>query len=115
MEYITNKLPYCPGMTRNAKVGGYLFKLLPIYMCGGRTFIAMFEEYHETQKNLGEESLGRQTFCELARFLTKPGDTPARIKVYRRRSRAIATRRGGPQAGTSSHSDYVIPFVALFR
>lgn len=82
MEFLSTKLPFRPGITRSITVGEYTFDFLPVYQRGGKNAKKLFKEYAKSQMEHGETFLGRHSFNELVKFLSKKGETKTGLSTY---------------------------------
>jgi len=74
IDYVHGKCKAKPG-TRDIKVRDYVFPNLPIYDLGGLSLTTLFSDYKKSITG-GKDTLGRTTFFQLVKALTKKGDNP---------------------------------------
>lgn len=80
ISFLQESLQLKPGCTRNVKVGGHLFKNIPVYIRGGITAQYLFDTYVDS---VGQDKhVGRTTFFELTNLLTKRGEIKAGLSTY---------------------------------
>jgi hypothetical protein len=80
IQYAQQSLNVKPGVMRNIKVAGHIFRNMPVYERGGTSVQSLFEGYcavYDTQSRVG-----RDTFSELLHLLSKRGETKAGLSTY---------------------------------
>ena len=85
VHYIESTLQVKPGTSRNIKLGGFVFRNLPIFCRGGQSVEDLFHAY----KSSCDETLGLPTFRDLVKSLTKRGETKAGLSTYYIRFRYV--------------------------
>ena len=85
VHYIESTLQVKPGLSRNIKLGGHLFRNLPIYDRGGQATKDLYAAY----KRSFDDTLGLPTFRDLVKLLTKRGETKAGLSTYYIRFRYV--------------------------
>ena len=69
-----------PGVTRDIKFEGYIFKQLPIYERGGIPIKSFFLSYKQgTHQGL---RVGRALFFDIMKILTKHGESKSGLSTY---------------------------------
>ena len=77
-------------MIRDATIDGHIFTNLPVYETGGKSQVNVYDNYKLLTPK--EDQLGRTTFLNVIKLLTKRGEAKARLSTY-----YISVRHSGKQ------------------
>lgn len=80
IEFLQESLEIKSGCTRNVCVSGHMFQNISVYEWGGRTVDGLVEAYVKAVPT--EECVGRQTFRDMIKLMTKRGETKAGVSTY---------------------------------
>ena len=81
ISFIQGSLCVKPGVVRDVNVAGNTFKNMSVYERGGKSMESIFEAYSNTFEDK-DERVGRDTFIELLKLLTKKGESKAGLSTY---------------------------------
>jgi hypothetical protein len=82
MEYLQQSLQIRPGSTRTVSCGGHAFINMPVYQRGGMAVEKMHSAYKESCGGEDSDYLGKHTFCELTKMMTKRGECQTGLSTY---------------------------------
>ena len=80
MTFLQETLCVKPGVTRDVRITGDTFKNMPVYKRGGKSIESINDAYNIIFSE--GERVGRNTFVELTKLLTKKGESKAGLSVY---------------------------------
>lgn len=81
ISFLQESLQVKPGYVRDVNVAGHVFTAMPVYERGGKTKESLFQSY----KNAYPDPLlqiGKPTFYEILKLITKRGETKAGLSTY---------------------------------
>ena len=81
MSFIQGGICVRLGVVRDVRIAGNTFKNIPVYERGGKSIESIFDAYCSTFQNQ-KERVGRDTFFELIKLLTKKGESKAGLSTY---------------------------------
>jgi hypothetical protein len=83
VEFLTSTLSARPGVTRNVKFSNHVFRNMPVYIRGGDPIREnLYKEYGRCQREEGAKAIGKHTFEELTKLLTKKGECKTGLSTY---------------------------------
>ena len=80
MIFLQESLCVKPGVARDISIAGHVFKSMPVYERGGKSIESLNETYNSLQEK--EDRVGRDTFTDIVKLLTKRGETKAGLSTY---------------------------------
>jgi len=80
ITFLQESLCVKPGVTRDVRIAGNTFKNMPVYERSGKNIESINEAYNNTFAE--GERVGRDTFVELTKLLTKKGESKAGLSTY---------------------------------
>lgn len=78
--FLQQSLLVKPGVLRDVTISGNIFKNIPIYERGGKSVESLYEAYKKSFPK--KDVIGRDTFTDLGKLLTKRGESKAGLSTY---------------------------------